>query len=155
MSSTFEATTALQNTLQRLRESAEFQQVLAEVERGARVISISGLVAGAAQALAVAALQRDTGKTFAVVMQSSRDLEPWERDLKFWYCALSGKETCDTEVLVLPASEGDPYAGVSPHAQTLEQRALALWRLRKHAQDFVLLTARALARKTVGPSAVE
>ncbi|HEX6728813.1 MAG TPA: transcription-repair coupling factor [Pyrinomonadaceae bacterium] len=155
MSSTFESTTALQNTLQRLRESAEFKQILAEVQRGTRVISISGLVAGAARALAVAALQRDTGKTFAVVTQSSRDLEPWERDLKFWYCALSGKETCDTEVLVLPASEGDPYAGVSPHAQTLEQRALALWRLRKHSQNFILLTARALARKTVGPAAIE
>ena len=57
-------------------------------------------------------------------------------------------------MLVLPASESDPYAGVSPHAQTLEQRALALWRLRKQSQDFVLLTARALARKTVAPSAI-
>jgi len=155
MSSTFEATTALQNTLQRISDSAEFKQILSEVQRGTRVISMSGLVAGSARALAVAGLQRETGKTFAVVMQSTRDLEPWERDLKFWYCALAGKETCESEVLVLPASESDPYAGVSPHAQTLEQRALALWRLQKHSQDFVLLTARSLARKTVGPSAIE
>ena len=35
----------------------------------ARVISISGLVAGSARALAVAAFQRETGKTFAVVSQ--------------------------------------------------------------------------------------
>ena len=155
MSSTLQATTALQNTLQRIRESAEFKQILAEIQRGTRVISISGLVAASARALAVAALQRETGKTFALVTQSTRDLEPWERDLKFWYCALSGKESCDSEVLVLPASESDPYAGVSPHAQTLEQRALALWRLRKHPQDFVLLTARALARKTVEPGSIE
>ena len=112
-------------------------------------------MAGSARALALAALQRDSGKTFAIVTQSTRDLEPWERDLRFWYCALSGQDSCDTEVLVIPASESDPYAGVSPHAQTLELRALSLWRLRQQSSDFVLLTARALARKTVGPAEIE
>ena len=154
MSSTIQSGTALQNTLQRVKDSTEFKQILDQLRRGARVISISGLVAGSARALAVAALQREVGKPFAVVTQSTRDIEPWERDLRFWYCALSGKQTCNEEVLVLPASESDPYAGVSPHAQTLEQRALTLWRLRQHSHDLVLLTARALARKTVSPSAI-
>lgn len=154
MSSTIQAGTAVQTALQRVKESTEYQQVMSQLQRGTRVISISGLIAGSARALAIAALQRETGKTFAVVMQSTRDLEPWERDLKFWYCALSGKESCDSEVLILPASESDPYAGVSPHAQTLEQRALTLWRLRKQSQDFVLLTARALARKTISTAAI-
>ena len=154
MSSTIQAGTALQNTLQRVKDSAEFRQILDQLQRGVRVVSISGLVAGSARALAVAALQKETAKPFAVVTQSTRDLEPWERDLKFWYCALSGKQSCDADVLVLPASESDPYAGVSPHAQTLEQRALALWRLRQHSQDLVLLTARALARKTISPEAI-
>ena len=155
MSTTTQTTSALQNTLRRIFESPEYQRLLAELQRGARVISISGLVAGSARALALAALQRKTGKTFAVVTQSTRDLEPWERDLRFWYCAFSGKESCEAEVLVLPASESDPYAGVSPHAQTLEKRALTLWRLRRHSQDFVLVTARALARKTIAPSEIE
>src|SRR5262245_32672070 len=154
MSSTIHAGTALQNTLQRVKDSTEFKQLLEQLQRGARVISVSGLVAGSARALGVAALQREVGRPFAVVTQSTRDLEPWERDLKFWYCALSGKQSCDAEVLVLPASESDPYAGVSPHAKTLEQRALALWRLQQHSQDLVLLTARALARKTISPSAI-
>ena len=154
MSSTIQAGTALQNTLQRVKDSTEFREILDHLQRGARVISISGLVAGSARALAVAALQKEIGKPFAVVTQSTRDLEPWERDLKFWYCALSGKQSCDAEVLVLPASESDPYAGVSPHAQTLEQRALSLWRLRQQSQDLVLLTARALARKTISPQAI-
>ena len=148
-------TTPLQNTLQRVFDTPEYQRLLAELERGARVISISGLVTGSARALAIAALQREAGKTFAIVTQATGDLEPWERDLRFWYCALSGRESCDAEVLVLPASETDPYAGISPHAQTLEKRALALWRLRTQAQDFVLVTARALARKTVAPSEIE
>ncbi len=154
MSSSIQIGTALQNALQRIKDSAEFQQTLAELRRGARIISISGMVSGSARALAIAALQQEVGRPFALITQATRDLEPWERDLKFWYCALAGKETCESEVLVLPASESDPYAGVSPHARTLEQRALALWRLRYQSQDFVLLTARALARKTVSPTAI-
>ncbi len=118
------------------------------------MISVSGLTTSAARALALAALQRETGKLFAIVAQANRDLEQFERDLRFWYCALSGKSDCDNEVLLLPASESDPYAGASPHAETLEQRALTLWRLVHHSQDFVLLTARALARKTVSPAEI-
>src|SRR3982751_5067658 len=144
----------IQRALQQITEMREYQRLLAELRANARVISISGLVAGAARALAVAALQRDSGKTFAVVSQTTRDLEPWERDLQFWSSALSGEESSDEDVLVLPASETDPYAGVSPHAQTLERRALALWHLQQRSPAFVLLTARALARKTVTPAAI-
>ena len=155
MSGTFEITNTLQSALHRITETAEFRRVLDEVKRGARVVSISGLVAGSARALALAALQRETGKLFAVVTQSNRDLEPWEGDLRFWYCALAGKSQCEKEVLLLPASESDPYAGASPHPETLERRALALWNLANHSQDFVLLTARALARRTVSPDEIK
>ena len=140
--------------LEQITQLNEYQRLLAELRSNARVISISGLVAGAARALAVAALQRDSGKTFAVVSQTTRDLEPWERDLHFWYSALSGEASADENILVLPASETDPYAGVSPHAQTLERRALALWHLQQRSPAFVLLNARALARKTVTPAAI-
>ena len=154
MSSSIQQSTTLQQTLQQISETLPYQQLLNDVRANARIISISGLVAGSARALAVAALQRDTGKTFAIVSQTTRDLEPWESDLRFWHGALAGKETSDAEILVLPASETDPYAGISPHAQTLEKRALALWRLHVEKPDFVLLTARALARKTVSPEAI-
>ena len=140
--------------IQQVTETREYQRLREELRRDARVISISGLVAGSARALAVAALQRETGKTFAVVSHTTRDLESWERDLSFWYSALTAKETTDRDILVLPASETDPYAGISPHAQTLERRALALWRLQQRSAKFVLLTARALARKTVTPAAI-
>src|SRR5688572_12057283 len=154
MSTTTQTTSGLRSALQRVTLTKEFKQLAAEIERRTRVISVSGLVAGSARALALAALQRQTGKLFAIVTQSNRDLEPLERDLRFWYCALTGKTDCDNEVLLLPASESDPYAGSSPHAETLEQRALTLWRLARHSQDFVLLTARALARKTVAPAEI-
>jgi len=154
MSTTINSTPALQATLQRVSQTPQYHQVLGELRRGARVISISGLVTLSARALVLAALQKETGKRFAIVAPATRDLEPWERDLRFWYCALAGKESCDNEVLVLPASETDPYAGFSPHAETLEKRALTLWRLIQHSHDFVLLTARALARRMVGPDEV-
>src|SRR6266446_4472363 len=144
----------LQNALETVIESAECRRVIDEIQRGARVISISGMVAAPARALAVAALQRETGKQFAVVVPAQRDLESWERDLGFWYCALHGTTECEDALAVLPASESDPYAGASPHAETLERRALALWRLARRKQDLVLLTSRALARRTVTPAEV-
>ncbi|HBB98202.1 MAG TPA: transcription-repair coupling factor [Blastocatellia bacterium] len=169
MSAATETNSTLQSTLQSVIDSAEFRRVLDQINRGARVISISGLVAGPARALVLAALQHQTAKHFALVVPAQRDLENWERDIGFWYCALRGTSECGDAVAVLPASESDPYAGGSPHAETLERRALALWRLARrqvggtgvppviHAQDaratdFLLLTSRALARRTVAPS---
>src|SRR5712691_5760651 len=154
MSSTIQTTNVLQNTLQAVRQTPESKRAVAEINRGARVVSISGLVAGSARALALAMLQRETGKLFAIVTQANRDLEAWEEDLRFWYCALAGKQSCDQEVLLLPASESDPYAGSSPHPDTLERRALTLWRLAHGSRDFVLLTARALSRFTVTPEEI-
>ena len=166
-----ETNSTLQTTLQPVLDSEEFQSVLAQIRRGARIVSISGLVAGPGRALVLAALQRETGKQFALVVPAQRDLENWERDIGFWYCALRGVTQCEDSVAILPASESDPYAGGSPHANTLERRALALWRLARsrqvgtgvspvaHAQDaratdFVLLTSRAMARRIVPPHEV-
>ncbi len=153
-STTIQSTSILQQSLEQVRQTPEYRQLLNEIRSGNRVISISGLIMGSSRALALAALQRDTGKLFAIVTQANRDLEPWERDLRFWYCALSGKTDCDEEVLLLPASEGDPYAGSSPHAETLEKRALTLWRLARHHPALLLLTSRALARRTVAPGEI-
>src|SRR6266536_1074960 len=164
MSTVTETKSVLQNTLAAVLASSEFRRVYNEIKRGARVVSISGLIAGPARALALAALQRETGKQFALVVPAQRDLESWERDVTFWYCALRGISECGAAVAALTASESDPYAGGSPHAQTLEKRALALWRLARranvppaiHAQptDFRLLTSRALARRTIAPAQI-
>src|SRR5262245_1693234 len=147
-------TSILESTLQSVLDGAEFRDVLDQIRRGVRAISISGLVAAPARALVLAALQRETGKQFALVVPATRDLEGWERDVSFWYCALRSVTECEDSVAILPASESDPYAGGSPHAETLERRALALWRLARTQPDFVLLTSRALARRTVPPSEI-
>ena len=124
-----ETHSVLPNALRSVIDSTEFRSVIDQINRGARAISISGLVAEPARALVLAALQRETRKQFAIVMPAQRDLESWERDLNFWYCAVRGVSQSEQAITVLPASESDPYAGGSPHAETLERRALALWRL--------------------------
>jgi len=171
-----EPRTAMQTALQSVTESAEFRALLDQMNRGARVVSIGGLVAQPARALVLALLQRETRRQFALVVPAQRDIETWERDVNFWYCAVRGINDCGSAVAVLPSSESDPYAGGSPHADTLERRALALWRLARdqreakvptapslqhddgtrtgnaRATNFILLTSRALARRTVVPS---
>ncbi|HEX8772193.1 MAG TPA: transcription-repair coupling factor [Pyrinomonadaceae bacterium] len=154
MSSTVETRSVVQALLRRVTASEEYVRLAREIEGGAHIVSVSGLAGGPARALALAALQREVGKCFALVTQANRDLEAWERDVRFWYCALRGRSECEDTVWTLPASESDPYAGASPHPETLEQRALTLWRLARAPQDFVLLTARALARRTVTPEEV-
>ncbi|HEX6184211.1 MAG TPA: transcription-repair coupling factor [Pyrinomonadaceae bacterium] len=147
-----ETSPALQGVLRRVLEGAEFGRLAAEVAAGSRVVSVAGLTSAPARALALAALQRETGRRFAVVVAANRDMEAWERDLSFWCGALgAGAGDCEA-VLTLPASEGDPYAGASPHAETLERRALSLWNLARGRGRFVLLSSRALARRTVQPS---
>ncbi|HVG32498.1 MAG TPA: transcription-repair coupling factor [Pyrinomonadaceae bacterium] len=154
MSSTAETISVVQSLLRRVTASAEYARLREEISSGARVVSISGLAGGPVRALALAALQREVGRCFALVTQANRDLEAWERDVRFWYCALRARSECNDTVRTLPASESDPYAGASPHPETLEQRALTLWQLSRATQDFVLLTARALARRTLRPEEV-
>src|SRR5215212_5712520 len=152
MSSSVESSPALQGVLRRVVEGAEFRRLAAEVAKGARVVSVAGLTSAPARALALAALQRETARRFAVLVAANRDMEPWVRDLSFWCAALGvGGGDCEA-VLSLPASEGDPYAGASPHAETLERRALTLWNLARGRGRFVLLSSRALARRTVQPA---
>jgi transcription-repair coupling factor (superfamily II helicase) len=160
MSSTVQKSSPVEGALRGVLEGEELARLVAEVRGGARVVSVSGLTSGAARGLVLAALQRETGKRVAVVVAASRDLEQWDRDLCFWSEALRRRQgdgaaqvgaARRAQVLTLPASESDPYAGASPHPETLERRALTLWRLARGEGDFVLLTARALARRTIAP----
>jgi transcription-repair coupling factor (superfamily II helicase) len=136
---------------QRVETDEQFQRLAAEVRAGRRLVHVAGLVGGA-KALMLTALQRATGRRLAVITLKGRDLEDLERDLRFFYCALHGRAAnaeCENEIFTLPASESDPYSGTSPHADILERRALALWRLAQGTGDLVLLNARSLVRRFV------
>jgi transcription-repair coupling factor (superfamily II helicase) len=133
---------------QRLEENENFQRLVAEARAGRRLLRVAGLGSGA-KALALVALQRAVGRRLAVVSLRDGDLEDLERDLRFFYCQLHDRVECENEMFILPASESDPYSGASPHAEILERRALALWRLAAGAGDVVMLTARSLMRRFV------
>ncbi|MGH9897648.1 MAG: CarD family transcriptional regulator, partial [Pyrinomonadaceae bacterium] len=131
--------------------SPEFKQLYGEVCAGHSVISISGLVSLPARALAVAMLLSISNRSLCVIVANNNSLEQWERDLQFWQVALS----IDTagQVLSLPASESDIYAGTSPHIETLEKRALTLWSLAtRKSPGVVLTTARGVVMRTVTPA---
>ncbi|MDQ3010298.1 MAG: transcription-repair coupling factor [Acidobacteriota bacterium] len=136
----------MSSNFQQLENDKAFQRLVAEVRAGRQLVNVAGL-SGSAKALALATLQHATGKRLAVVSQRSRDLEDLERDLRFFYCHLGDREECENEIFALPASESDPYSGTSPHAEILERRALALWRLTAGIGDIVLLTCRSLMRR--------
>jgi transcription-repair coupling factor (superfamily II helicase) len=153
MSSVLETTSVLRFVLGAVRRSREYAELLDLLGRGERVISLRGLAAGAARPLVLAALQEEAGRPFAVVAETGTDLENWARDLSFWQGALRGEPAAE-RVVQLPAPESDPYAGGSPHADTLEQRALALWQIGAGNYDFAVLSARSLMQRTVSPAAI-
>lgn len=137
-----------------LKKNEYLLRMIADVRAGQRVVSVSGL-AGGAKALMLAALQKSTGKTLAVVGLRGSDMENLERDVRFFYSLLNEKENCEDEVFNLPSSESDPYGGMSPHAEILERRALGLWRLAEGGARIVLLTPRSLMRRYAGTEEIE
>lgn len=139
---------------QRFESDENFQRLVAEVRAGRRLVNVAGLVGGA-KALMLASLQHVTGRRLAVVDLKSRDLEDLERDLRFFYGALNGRETVDSAVFTLPVSENDPYSGTSPHADILERRALALWRMATGGGEIILLNARSLMRRFVSTDEIQ
>lgn len=114
-----------------------------ELLSGARVICLSGLTSVVAKALVLATLQRETGKSFAIVTESNSEMETWVSDLTYFV-------NDDRHAIVsLPSFETDPYSGVSPHAETQERRSLALWQMQRLNSAFVVLSARSLVQRTV------
>lgn len=113
--------------------------LLDSVRKGSRLVSISGLVSTSAKALILARLQAETGRAFAVITASNSYLEAWDRDLDFF----------ETPAIPVPAFETNPYAGISPHAETQERRALALWKLAGGSTDVVVASARSMIQRTI------
>jgi len=119
---------------------SEFDNLVAEVRGGSRVVSVSGLTSISAKASILARTQNETQKRLAIVTESNADLDAWCCDLNFF---------AEREIISIPSFETDPYSGVSPHAETQEQRALALWRLRRHDANFAVVSSRSLIQRTI------
>ncbi|MEJ7863037.1 MAG: hypothetical protein WKF90_15520, partial [Pyrinomonadaceae bacterium] len=138
----------------------ELSHLKDEIKSGAKIISLSGLTSISSKAYVLSQLQAETEKTFAVVADSNKEIETWECDLNFWQNSVQDlkfkvQSLKDAQILTLPSSESDVYAGVSPHAETLEKRALALWTLANSKTNFVVTSAKSLITRTVSADEVK
>ncbi|HSB09561.1 MAG TPA: transcription-repair coupling factor [Blastocatellia bacterium] len=133
-----------------LFESAELDEIATEIKAGRRAVVVSGL-AGSARALVLTALERKLDRRVVLVARSNREVEEIQSDVDFFYCALNGASSSERSVLTIPAVEADPYDGTSPHAEVLEQRALALHRAARGEARILLTSIGALAERTVSP----
>jgi transcription-repair coupling factor (superfamily II helicase) len=133
----------------RRESTAEIEKLVAEIDRGERLISIGGLTSVSSKAYVLAQLRLATGRNFAVVTQTNEELESWSCDLEFWMTESGEPESA---VITLPSFETDVYSGISPHAETQERRALALWQLTRDLPAFAVLSARSLITRSVTPA---
>jgi transcription-repair coupling factor (superfamily II helicase) len=127
---------------------AELRELQRAIDSGARVIALDGLTSVAAKAY-VLSLISAKGKTVVVVTDTNASLDSWESDIRFW----TGEK--DSSVICLPSFETDVYSGSSPHAETMERRALSLWQMNRQAPDFLLVSARSLIGRTVTPGELD
>jgi len=151
------------------KTKTETARLTEEIKRGTRVISLSGLTSIPAKAFVLSELKRETDKTLVVVTDSNKDSETWECDLNFWQNSIQNSKfkiqnskaneseilNPESEILNLPSTESDIYSGVSPHAETLEKRALALWNLTVQKPDFLILSVKSLITKTLAPAEIK
>ena len=125
----------------------QLDEIRRQIERGTRVISLSGLISPAAKASVLARLRSVTDRTFVVVTGSNSEMESWIGDLSYYAGGGDG-------IIALPSFEIDPYSGASPHAETQERRALALWQMRRPDAGFIVMPPRSLIQRTVSTAAI-
>src|SRR5215213_8157839 len=130
------------------QETTEIKRLRDEIRRGTRVISLGGLTSIASKAFVLSHLQAYIAKTFVVITDSNKELENWDCDLEFFQSKIKNQKS---KILTLPSFETDVYSGISPHAETLERRALTLWNLSFGQPDFIVASAKSLITKTLPP----
>ncbi len=128
--------------LLRLARESELGPALPALEHGERV-DFNGLT-GAAQLLFATFLQRLSRRPVILIVPDNRIAEEWRETLATFQDLTRGGE--EQRPLVLPAFDIDPYEGLSPHADILEQRALALWRATQGLPLLIVPAVAAAAR---------
>ncbi len=107
-------------------------------------VTLSGLT-GPAMALVVAGLACKLRRPVVVVTSDNEAVDNLQRTTST-VCGWLEPQTA-ADVLTLPALDGSPYEGRSPHARILEQRAVTLWNIaRSRVRVLYVPAAAALAR---------
>ncbi|MGB7069004.1 MAG: transcription-repair coupling factor [Pyrinomonadaceae bacterium] len=121
--------------------SATLDRLAKEIDCGTRIVSVAGLTSTSAKSFVLDQLRAKFGRPMTVITDTNAGAEKWERDLRFW-SDRTGSET--EQIVTLPCFETDVYSGVSPHAETQERRALALWRMSRADAAVAILPAKSL-----------
>jgi transcription-repair coupling factor (superfamily II helicase) len=146
----------------RAETNSESERLAREIGRGTRIVSVAGLTSPAVKAYMLARVQAATGLSFVVVTQTNEELDTLAADLEFWTSTAvatggddAGSSTSVSTIVALPSFETNVYSGTSPHAETQERRALALWQMTRHRPAFSVLSARSLITRTVPAKEME
>ena len=131
--------------------ATNFERILNCIDSGESLVCLSGLSSPSAKSYVLNELTQRRQVPLVVVAPTNKELETWVHDLEFWR---THSEEQNGSLVVIPAFETDPYAGVSPHAETLERRALGLWELATGKADIVLTTSRALITRVYTPETI-
>jgi len=108
-------------------------------------ISFSGLTSSPAKALALVAIARASREMVVAMTESNDSAEALASDLKHF--------DSEIDLEVLPSFESNPYAGLSPHAETEEERARVLWRLALGKfPELLIVSAKSMLFKLPSPN---
>ncbi len=115
------------------------ERLRAEIARGRSVLSLSGLTSTSSKSFIASQLVASTDRNFLILTDSNDSAEEWVSDLSFFI-----EDTESSRPMNFPSFEADPYAGLSPHAETEERRALTMWKCLESDRAVVIASAKSL-----------
>ena len=130
--------------LSQLAQDSLLQSIPRQVDSGPCRIALSG-IAPAAKPAYLALLHRILSRPILFVSAGVPDLEAMAATTAFYHRGLSGKP--GDRVATFPALQPGPYSGLSPHAEAVEQRTLALWKMHRRSLDILLCGPTALVTR--------
>jgi transcription-repair coupling factor (superfamily II helicase) len=107
-------------------------------------VSLSGLTA-TAKAVYTVLLWHHTNRPLMVVADGNKQAEAISEAVETFFSLLAGDERNGPQLL--PALDALPLQNLSPHAEILEQRAIALWRLAAQRVPITILPAPAVLQR--------
>ena len=135
---------ATQHLLSQLAQDSFLQSIPRQVDSGPCRITLSGITPAARPAY-LALLHRILSRPILFLSAGVPDLEAMAATTAFYHRGLSGKQ--GERVATFPALQPGPYSGLSPHAEAVEQRALALWKMHRRSLDILLCGPTALVTR--------
>jgi transcription-repair coupling factor (superfamily II helicase) len=101
------------------------ESAISALQSGARRERIAGL-RNTAKALIAAQVAAALRRPVVIVAPTAIRAQELQSSVQFFFNALAGQQA--SEVVLLPALDAFPWQEVPPHAEILEERAVALWR---------------------------